>query len=466
MEQKLLQSPQMIQAMQVLQLTSPELLEKIQEELLDNPFLEEETEAPKSEEKIADHEEAQSSADDEPDLESVVEMDHILESGMGGSRSTTSDGDGFDTLSLISAAPTHAGLDTILTELRVADCDEALLHDAEVILSLLDLRGYLEGGTPEISATTGILESQLQSALDAIRQVAHPALGAACIREAYLLQIDRLPEPHPLAAALVQDQYDNLLANRLPQIASALVCELDDVREAIELLAQLDSRPLSEYDEEPTSVILPDILVQESTSSRHSGYEVILLREGVPDVKFLSESAVKALEQAKGDEKLHKFLMGKVERARWFLDAIQQRRNTLRKVSEELVRRQREFLDYGLEHLKPLKMQEVASAVGVHLSTVSRAIRGKYAQTPQGILPLKGFFSGGQSTTRGGNRSRVAIQERIREIVNAEDRSHPYSDEEIVRILKERDGVKVARRTVTKYRKMLNIPASTLRRSY
>ncbi len=462
MEQKLLQSPQMIQAMQVLQLTSPELLEKIQEELLDNPFLEEEV----TETEAASESDSSDTSDDEPDMESVAEMDHILESGIGGTKQVSSESDGFDTLALISAAPTHAGLDTILSELRVADTSDAILHDAEVLLSLLDLRGFLQGGIAEISATTGLAETELQMALDAIRQVSHPALGAGCIREAYLLQIERLPEPHPLAAALVRDEYDNLLANRLPQIATSLGCELDDIREAIELLAQLDSRPLSEYDEEPTSVILPDILITESTEQGESKYVIKLLREGVPDVKFLSESAVKALEQAKGDDKLHRFLMSKVERARWFLDAIQQRRNTLRKVAEELVRRQREFLDYGPEHLKPLRMQEIATAVNVHLSTVSRAIRGKYAQTPQGILPLKGFFSGGQTTSRGGNRSRVAIQERIREIVGAEDSSHPYSDEEIVRILKERDGVKVARRTVTKYRKMMNIPASTLRRSY
>lgn len=158
--------------------------------------------------------------------------------------------------------------------------------------------------------------------------------------------------------------------------------------------------------------------------------------------------------------------MKKIERARWFLDAVQQRRETLLRISRELARKQAAYLSYGPERMQPLKMQDVADAVGVHLSTVSRAIRGKYAQTPQGILALKSFFSGGQRSSRGGARSRVAIQERIREIIGAEDKAHPLSDEEVVKILRERDGTRVARRTVTKYRQAMSIPSSTMRRSY
>ena len=208
--------------------------------------------------------------------------------------------------------------------------------------------------------------------------------------------------------------------------------------------------------------LMPDVLVE---PSEDGGFEVSLVRDGLPEMR-LSQGAREALDRVKNDKRMHDFLMKRIERARWFLDAVAQRRHTLLKIAQAMVDRQREFLDYGPERLKPMKMQEIADSVGVHISTVSRAIRGKYAQTPQGILLLKSLFSGGQRTATGGQRSRVSIQERIREIVDAEDKKAPLSDEEIVRILRERDGVKVARRTVTKYRIALGIPASTLRRSY
>jgi RNA polymerase sigma-54 factor len=208
--------------------------------------------------------------------------------------------------------------------------------------------------------------------------------------------------------------------------------------------------------------IQPDVLISQNERGE---YEVSLTRDGLPDLR-LSKNAQLALEKARNDKRLHSFLLKKIERARWFLDAVGQRRETLLKISKVLVQRQREFLDYGMEKLKPLKMQEVADLVSVHISTVSRATRGKWAQTPQGILPLKDFFSGGQANTDGGSTSRIAIQKRIQQIVSAEDKTAPLSDEEIIKILKNRDGIKVARRTVTKYRKSLDIPSSTMRRNF
>lgn len=467
MEQRLLQSPQMIQAMQILQCTSQELLDRIEAELEDNPFLEVEEPA---ETPVAAAEEAPRPTGEEPDggeaerlddLPALGEIDQLFE---GGERPSGRAADLETRWNAVQdlAAPEDRRVDSILGELRVSDADEEEIAVAERLLAALDPRGFLPEGVEAFTAAAGLDPDAVQHALHDLRDLAHPALGARDLRECYQLQIEAMPEPDGLALALVRDHFDDLLANRLPQIAKARGVTLAEVRGALEVLAGLDSRPLAEFDLDETMSILPDVVVLPAADG---GYEVHLARDGMPELR-LSRSAQLALAKAKNDKRLHAFLLKKIERARWFLDAVAQRRRTLLRIATELVRCQREYLDYGAERLRPLKMQEVADAVGVHISTVSRAIRGKWAQTPQGIVPLKSFFSGGQSTSSGGQTSRVAIQERIKEIIDSEDKAAPLSDEEIVRILKERNGVRVARRTVTKYRKTLAIPSSTMRRSH
>ena len=325
----------------------------------------------------------------------------------------------------------------------------------------LDERGFLVHGLEAFSRLTNVPVSELEIALDDLRHVSHPALGAHDLQECYLLQLEALPGIHRLPETLIRDHFDELLANKLPQIAAAMKVDLAQLQKAIEEISHLDSRPLADFVLDTSITISPDIIVELVDEE----YKIRLVREGLPELR-LSEAARKALDKAKEDKKLHSYLMKKLERARWFLDAVNHRRESLLMISTAIVRRQREFLDYGPQRLRPLKMQEIADTVGVHISTVSRAIRGKFAQTPQGILPLKSFFSGGQSTSRGGQRSRVAIQERIKDIVDAEDRRAPLSDEEIARVLRERDGIKVARRTITKYRKAMEIPSSTMRKSH
>ena len=436
MEQKLLQSPQMIQAMQILQLTTPELLERIQEEIDENPFLEK---------------------------EKSLEIEGPMLEGSRGDvvRKGQKDDESADAI-LSVPAPDRPSPQSLLSELRAADTEEEELVLAEIILNDLDTKGFAARTLKELATKERVALSDLQEALDDLRAISHPALGAESLQEAFLLQLHALPEPHPITEKLVEFHFEDLLANRLPQIARELEITMEDLRGALEVLRALDSRPLEMPQELATGAILPDILVQIQDDGT---YSVELLRDGSPDV-FLSKSAREALDRAKPDKRLHDFLLKKLERARWFIDAVNHRRKTLLKISRTLVDRQRDFLDCGPEKLKPLKMQEVADLIQVHLSTVSRAIRGKSAQTPQGILPLKAFFSGSQSTQRGGSKSRVSIQERVKGIVASEDKSAPLSDEEIVKILQKRDGVEVARRTIAKYRKALDIPPSTHRRAY
>lgn len=457
LEQRLAQSPQMIQAMQILQLTTPELLDRIEAELEDNPFLEADGLPTEGEAAESDEREA----DEDLELGDLADLSNLLEGAPANGQVSRGEQGEFDALSNV-AAPDGHDEDSILSELRALDEAPDLVRDAELLFRFLDHRGFLPDGLEEVAEVSGVPLARLQAALARIRDIAHPAIGACDLRECFLLQLDALPEEHYVARKILVDYFDDLLANRIPQIAKAEDLSLDEVRHAIEVLALFDSRPLHEFDEDQTQAIMPDVLMTELADS---SYAVSLIRDGLPEVR-LTAKAREALDQAKGDKRLHAFLMKKIERARWFLDAVQQRRETLLRISRELARRQAAYLSYGPERMQPLKMQDVADEVGVHLSTVSRAIRGKHAQTPQGIVPLKGFFSGGQRSSRGGARSRVAIQERIREIIGAEDKAHPLSDEEVVTILRERDGTRVARRTVTKYRQALDIPSSTMRRTH
>jgi len=457
LEQRLAQSPQMIQAMQILQLTTPELLDRIEAELEDNPFLETEGTAGESE----SEEKTENENDDDLDLGDMADLTNLLEGAPSSGSGTGSGDQDYDALSNVAAPDGHSE-ESILSEMRTQDEPAEIVRDAELLFRFLDHRGFLPDGLEEVAEVTGVPLARLQVSLLRMRAVSHPALGAADLRECFLLQLDAMPEEHYVARKILVDYFDDLLANRIPQIAKAEDLTLDEVRHAIEVLALFDSRPLHEFDEDQTGAIMPDVLMAELPDGH---YQVTLMRDGLPEVR-LTVKAREALDQAKGDKRLHAFLMKKIERARWFLDAVQQRRETLLRISRELARKQEAYLSYGPERMQPLKMQDVADAVGVHLSTVSRAIRGKYAQTPQGILALKSFFSGGQRSSRGGARSRVAIQERIREIIGAEDKAHPLSDEEVVKILRERDGTRVARRTVTKYRQAMSIPSSTMRRSY
>ncbi|MFK5955537.1 MAG: RNA polymerase factor sigma-54 [Planctomycetota bacterium] len=472
LEQRLSQSPQMIQAMQILQLTAPELLDRIAAELEDNPFLEtnesaDNLEDKEREEQTNDNSTEVGEAEHEPDPVDIESIGNLLEAAPVSRGTASREDQDYDMVQHVAAPDVHTE-DSVLAELRMREEGAEIIQNAELIFHFLDPRGFLPDGLEEVAEVTHKPIQALSLALDAIREVAHPAIGARDLAHCFLLQLDALElletfgEDHYIARKILVDYFDDLLANRIPQIAKAEDLSLEDVRHAIEILALFDSRPMGDFEADYNRVIHPDVLV---TEDGNGGFEVRLVRDGMPEVR-LTRSAQEALDQAKGDKRLHAFLMKKIEKARWFLDAVNQRRQTLTRISEELVDRQRDFLAHGPERLAPLKMQEIADVVGVHISTVSRAIRGKYAQTPQGILALKSFFSGGQSTSKGGARSRVAIQERIKEIVGAEDKAHPLSDEEIVGILRERDGTKVARRTVTKYRQAMEIPSSTMRRSY
>lgn len=302
---------------------------------------------------------------------------------------------------------------------------------------------------------------ELQWVLDRLRATIHPALGARDLREALLLQVDLLEGEQQILRTIVSNHLEDVQNNRLPRIAKATGQPLEMIQEVLENLKRLDPTPGAEYGESVATIIVPDVVVEEDEGD----YVVRLERARIPRLQ-LSPTYRKLLEDSKKGDGTQAWLKKRLESARWFIDAITQRQSTLERIAVVIFDRQKPFLQKGLTALQPLRMQEVADEVHVHISTVSRAVSGKYAQTPRGIFPLKFFFSGGTRKDTGEVASQVSIQQRMKELVGKEDKKKPLSDEEIAVQLKERDNIQIARRTVSKYRKMLGIPSSSQRRSY
>jgi RNA polymerase sigma-54 factor len=484
LEQRLIQSPQMIQAMQILQLSAVDLQDRIQQELVENPFLEVVDTAPEKPEARTEAAESENGRDAEAEaetagienmLEELERYERDYSDGVFRSRSAASE-DGDKKLEAMANTPDAQKTlaDDLLEELAFLDLDHRRRRIAEYLLYSLDERGYLQGSLEDIARECSSPETdgeppldppvtveELQAVLSELRSISHPAIGAHDLQECLLLQIDAHGLDQPLLRTLVTNHLDDLEQNRLPRIAKATGRPIEAIKQAVEMLRTLDPHPGAGYGESRAAVITPDVIVEEQDGE----YEVRLDRQRTPELT-LSPAYREVLKQAQKGDGVREWVKKRLESARWFIDAVQQRQSTLLRIAKAIFTRQRGFLDRGVSAFRPLRMQEVAEQVGVHISTVSRAVSGKYAQTPRGIFPLKFFFTGGTQKASGEVASQVSIKQRIADLVKQEDPTHPLSDEELATLLEERDSVKIARRTVTKYRKALSIPSSNQRKQF
>jgi len=472
MEQRLIQSPQMIQAMQILQLATLDLSDRIEQELTENPFLEvvEKTDEAGENGEAADNGEVADNREtgDADGIESMIEVLERYERDFGdgtrGARSYDEDGDRkLEAMRNTPDAPQTLA-EAMIEQLAFLDLDERQREIAEYLVWSLDYRGWLETPLEEIAASgsvQGATLEELEDILGQLREAIHPAIGAHDLRECLLLQLEASPLDSPLVRTLVEDHLEDITTNRLPRIAKATGRSIEEVKHGLETIRALDPYPGAEYGSELATVIAPDVVVEDVDGK----YEVRLVRGRVPELT-LNPAYKKMLREARKGDGVQEWVKKRIESARWFIDAIQQRQSTLERIATKIFERQSKFLEDGIKALMPLRMQEVADEVGVHISTVSRAVSGKYAQTPRGTYPLKFFFTGGTRKESGGVASQAAIKQRIKEMVTAEDHKHPLSDDQIAALLEEKDQIKIARRTVTKYRKALSIPSSGQRRQF
>jgi RNA polymerase sigma-54 factor len=301
----------------------------------------------------------------------------------------------------------------------------------------------------------------LAGLLDRLRDATHPALGATDLKDCLSLQLEAKQNEDPLLWNLIEHHLEDLQANRLPRIAKATGADLDEIKLAIEELRHLDPYPGTDFGGEPATSIIPDIMVEEV-----EGEWIVRLERNRGESLSLSQDYLNMLEQKSSSQEDKAWLMQRRDQAKWFIEALNQRYSTLQRVAHRIFSRQEDFLNHGKEALKPMRMQEVADDLGVHISTISRTVAGKYAQTPLGIFPLKFFFTGGTTTDTGQLASQVSVKELVRQLIEAEDKENPLSDEALAQLMQDKEGVQIARRTVTKYRKALGLPSSSGRKQY
>ena len=500
MSQQMKLAPRMIQSMEILQMPMMALQERIEQELESNIALEQVE--PGAE---GDLDDLRPPGDDEAAAEDRIDRKQLVVSDEGDqpddwerlSALETTYPQAFenDEFSPARAASRYNGerdkkmdamaniasrgaslTDQLLDQWKFAEVEPEIAAVGERIISYIDADGLLGADLatildqnrtiPGVGAEALTLEL-FQRALHAVQHnLEPPGIGALDNRDCFLLQIDALEaiddENHNWddVRLLIRDHFDDLLQNRLPKIVQKAQMPMDRIHAAIELMKRLKLSPGRDLVDVEVPPIVPDVYVE---FDEHADAYVAALSDGMLPTLRISPRYEEMAKDRGVDSKTREFIGNNLRNAQWLIESINQRKNTLLRVVNVVLARQREYFDHGPQHLKPLPMIEVADQLGVHVATVSRAVADKWMQTPRGLVALRKFFTGGMSTDSGESMSWDAIKAILQEIIDAEDRSHPLSDEAIVDELKKR-GIEIARRTVVKYRQQLDIPPARRRK--
>jgi RNA polymerase sigma-54 factor len=471
---RLRMAPRMIQSMEILQLPVMALQERIEQELSENPVLVDlrESAAPsetEGEEPVAVATPETPAEPETNEFDGLANIDdnwsELYDEGPRRSRAALSEeGDRKQDAMQNMASRPRSFHDDLTEQLGFFDCDPVVQKLAEYIIYNLDENGYLKLTLHEVIRDSGVNASE-QQAEDAIRLVQRldpPGVGARDLRECLLLQLTPETPSHDVLTTLIGHHLDDLQHNRLPAIEKKTGYSIETIKEALEHLRRLNPKPGAAYSADSgTQYVVPDLIVERNDDG---SYNVRLADEHTPHLS-ISRYYQSQLRNKDTDPAAREFIQKRIQSARWLIESIEQRRNTLLKVARAIVDHQKLFLDKGPESIEPLKMQQIADRVGVHVTTVSRAVDDKWVQTPRGIFPLKRFFGGGTTTADGEEIAWDTIKQKLLEIIAHEDKQSPLSDEEIVDAMG-RQGLKVARRTVTKYRQALNIASSRQRKQF
>jgi RNA polymerase sigma-54 factor len=350
--------------------------------------------------------------------------------------------------------------EVLLEQVRESNLKEEQWPIAEVLVGNIDDYGWLKASMEELSATTGLPQEKIAEVLAVIQTFDPAGVGARDLRECLMLQLERARQENTLEYRIVRDYMEALSKRRIPEIARGTACEVDEVQEALERIARLEPRPGRAFLPDNDQYVLPEVFVQKSGDD----FAVTNNNEHIPHLR-ISNTYKDLMSQGENSAEVRNYIREKIRAGKFLIKSLHQRQATILNIAKEIVKRQREFMEKGVAFLKPLTMVQVAEVVGVHETTVSRAVSGKYMQTPQGIFEMKYFFTAGIQTATGDGVSNTSVKDMIAEIFKNEDTSKPLSDQEVVKMLKDK-GIVIARRTVAKYRTELNILPSNLRKVY
>ncbi|GAB4152493.1 MAG: RNA polymerase factor sigma-54 [Planctomycetota bacterium] len=476
LQQRLQMSPQLYQVVEILQLTIAELQARIEQEVAENPFLEIVEGSVSSPAQVQDEmviEGSTEALNQEKAGETKDVWDAMAENDDFGlhTRTASFSGDEDPKLEAMmnTAAPSISLSEHLSMQLHLLDLPAPVLEACEVLASALDSRGYLRPdywvyfenvmyeSEEERRAFTN---EEINEAFRIIRTLDPAGVGAVSASDCLLLQLEQMEGDLQVEKAIVSNHLEDLAANKLPEIAKALSVPIERVIEAREKIRTLNPRPGLEYDNTPPQYITVDVLVKE----RDGELEVMLNESAMPRLRFNRHllSSIRPRDLSK-DEK--KFIATKKESAQALLNAVSQRNRILLTIVSKTTEHQRDYYLKGRKYLKPLLMKDLADELGIDVSTVSRAVSGKYVDCPQGIIPIRELFTAGYTKADGDLVSDEAVKERLKALISGENPQKPLSDQEIATIFN-KEGVSISRRTVTKYREELEIPNSRLRKKY
>src|SRR2546421_2599143 len=348
----------------------------------------------------------------------------------------------------------------LLEQVRESALPEDQWPTAEMLIGNIDDYGYLKASIDELAVSTGSPPEKILAVLKVIQEFEPSGVGARDLRECLMLQLERSGQQGTLEYRIVNEFMDALGKRRIPEIARGTGHSVDAVQEALERIARLEPRPGRAFLPDNDQYILPEVFVQRSGDE----FLVTTNNEHIPHLR-ISNTYKDLMSQRENSAEVRNYIREKIRAGKFLIKSLHQRQQTILNIAKEIVRRQREFMEKGVAFLKPLTMVQVAEVVGVHETTVSRAVSGKYMQTPQGLFEMKYFFTAGIQTSSGDGLSNTSVKDMISDIFKKEDQTKPLSDQEVVRMLQEK-GIAIAMRTVAKYRTEFTILSSNLRKVY
>ena len=455
-------APQLRQSLELLQVPLLELRTLVRQEMEQNPTLEEQAQegeqieiepalnAPEEEASFKDEFEKLAKLDDEfkdyfnqnqprgPSSEEAARRQYFL-----------------DSLTQPESLQQH-----LMDQLAMAVVTPEESQMGELLIGSVNEDGYLTSSLEELASSSGYALEALQTVLTLVQEFDPVGVAARDLRDCLLIQLRRLGKENDLPALLVRDHLEALGTRRFPDIARALKVAVEDIHDATRLIATLEPKPGRIYTADATSYVTPEVTIQKVDGE----YTVVLNNDQIPRL-HISEHYRQLMADENTTAEVKNYIRDKVRAGLFLIKSINQRQQTIYNIAKEIITVQREFFAHGISHLRPLTMAEVATVLGIHETTVSRAIANKYMQTPRGLYPLKFFFSSGLTGEGGEDYSSHSIKSYLRDLIEHEDPQNPFSDQQLTELL-EAKGIFISRRTVAKYREELSIPASYRRRRH
>jgi len=466
--QQLIMTPQLQQSIKLLQLSRIELANAINQELEKNPLLEEETlDSETPDESSTSGEEKKTLANikevtGEGDGRDDFEWDNFIEDfGPVGITYSREDGEKPSLENMLTKTASLA--DHLLWQLNLSRFTKVERRIGEQIIGNLDGNGYLISDIYEIASLEDVEPEQVGEVVKKIQEFDPPGIAARDLKECLLIQVRFLGASNSLAERIVCDHLKDLETKNYSNIMKRQKVPIEEVRKAVEFIGTLDPKPGLIYNDENPQYVIPDVYVFKAGE----GFRIVLNDDGLPKLRVsnLYKEILGGMENNSKGDSCKEYIKDKLQSATWLIKSIQQRQRTIYKVSESILKYQKEYFNKGINYLKPMILRDIAEDVGMHESTISRVTTNKYMHTPRGIFELKYFFSSGISKTDGDFIASESVKEKIDKIIREEDKHTPYNDSQLVDILR-KSGISIARRTVAKYRDELRILPSSKRKIY